>query len=200
MKTKVSCLAFSFLTGLALVAGSTSISQAAIVVVLPTATVAGKIEFTQDINFFITVAGTLNVLVFDEWVTSDGTETPIYVLSPNGLSYSLNGGSPAMTSGISFYDNLGASAGNITPNDGYLYTAGPALVIGDVFTIKAAIYTIPAGSPPPEFNLQAGQTFTGNMFLTNNYGSTLNGAVPEPSAALLGAIGALGLLRRRRLA
>jgi hypothetical protein len=93
---------------------------------------------------------------------------------------------------------------DLTQNDGYLYMTTPiSLSLGDVFTLKAATYTLAANSLPPGFNPQAQQSFTGNMFLINVSGVRLSGdssagPVPEPGSTMLGALAGLSLLRRRR--
>jgi len=59
------------------------------------------------------------------------------------------------------------------------------------------------GNPVLSANVAAGKVFD-NLIFTNNGGGDMKftaltvGAVPEPSAALHGAVGALVLLRRRR--
>ena len=198
----------SFLASLALFTVSAMRTDAAVIVTLATPTTAGNIVFTQDINFTITTAGVFNTLVFDEWVTSDGTFTGITPgsFTPSALSYSINGGAAATTALTNFRDNTNATFNDLTPNDGYLYSAsGVSVALNDIFTVKAGTYTLAAGSIPAAFNPQANQTFTGNAFLFQNSGSvrlsanTPVGAVPEPSRALLllGGLSTLGFRRRR---
>lgn len=188
-------------------------SQAALIVTLPTASTAGSIVITHDINFTITSAGQATVMYFDEWVTNDGARTTVdpAKVSPASLIYSLNGGSNLTVDWNptgAFADNTNLGYGSVTVNDGYLQWAGYSAIevaVNDVLTIKAATYTLAAGSLPG-FNPQANQTFTGNAFLGDFSGNlrsglTPVGSVPEPSCALLltGALIPLSL-RRRRLA
>jgi hypothetical protein len=207
----------SFLASLALFTLSAIHTDAAVIVTLPTATTAGSIVITQDITFTLTgsVGATAHMeVVFDEWVTSDGglnsfNSTPI---TPNTFSFAKNDvlmSSLNITTSNILVDNQ-ANSGAITPNDGFLdFRPGVALTPGDTFTLKAATYTMPAGTTNQNFNLQANQTFTGNAFLASDYfdsGARLSsnvslGAVPEPSRALL-MLGGLSTLafRRRRVA
>lgn len=200
----------SFLASLALFTVSAIHTDAAVIVTLPTASTAGSVVITNDINFTITSAGTTNVLYFDEWVTNDGGRTtfdPANV-SPSALNYSLNGGSTLTADWNptgALADNSNFVFGSVTVNDGFLQWAAYSaftVAVNDVVTIKAATYTLAAGSLPG-FNPQANQTFTGNAFLGDFSGNARSGltpvgSVPEPSRALLlmGSLGAL-LLRRR---
>lgn len=196
----------SLLASLVLAAMSATSADAAVIVTLPTVSTAGSMVFTQDINFIITSTGgyVFNV-VFDEWVTSDGSRTNLD-LSPSLLSYSLNGGAPETVALSILVDNNNFAAGDITPNDGSInFPLGVFTTLGDVFTLKAATYTLAANSLTAGFNPQADQTFTGNAFLvtTSKGGSrrsanTSVGAVPEPSRALLVLCGLSTLAFRRR--
>ncbi len=195
----------SLLASLVLAALSATSADAAVIVTLPTTTEAGSIVITQDINFTITTSGSVRDVVFDEWVTSDGSSEAFFSgsISPNLLSYSLNGGATATVQLSIFRDNEIIS-NDITPNDGYLFigTTVPT-TLDDVFTVKAATFTLAANSLPAGFNPQAAQTFTGNAFLTTTLGDRLTantsvGAVPEPSRALLLLGGLSTLVFRRR--
>ena len=82
-----------------------------------------------------------------------------------------------------FIKAIGAYTGPNTPGSGAL-TLNPSFA-GDTLSIGTSVFAAVQGS---------GAT------LTNMSGFQLKAVtVPEPSAALLGAIGALGLLRRRRI-
>jgi hypothetical protein len=192
------------LAALALGLSAASQSHAAIVVTLPTATVAGSIVITNDINFTVTTAGNVASLVFDEWVVSDGARNTLFSpnVSPN-VDYSLNG-SPS-SGGIFFFgDNLGFTFNAMTANDGQLVFTGPTVTGSDLFTIKAATYNIAAGSLPSGFNPLTAQTFTGQAFIADGSNIRLSantpvgGAIPEPGTTALGALAGLTLLRRRR--
>lgn len=194
----------SLIASLALVTLSSASADAAVIFTLPTPTVDGSIVITQDINFTMTTAGGPLFMVFDEWVTNDGTRNLFSAasISPN-FSRSVNGGA----TGTSIWDQIqdnNFALNDVTLNDGYLKigtTVG--LTAGDVYTVKAATYTLAAGSLPVGFNPQAAQTFTGEAFLA---GASLNrlsantsvGAVPEPSRAMLTLAGLGGVALRRR--
>jgi len=128
----------SLLASLMLAALSATSADAAVIVTLPTPSLAGSIVITQDINFTITTAGGVRYVAFDEWVTSDGTFDIFSSasISPSLLSYSLNGGATATVGFSAFVDNLGpGSAGDITPNDGlFELGAGVSTILNDVFT------------------------------------------------------------------
>lgn len=171
-------------------------ARAAVIVIAPTSTATGSIQFTEDITFTITSAGFAETVVFDNWVASDGSQTSS-LLVPD-VFFSLNGGTPfQVVTGL--YDNLATTYGAMTPNDGYLFHNSIAVSVGDTFTIKQGSYTLDKAEG---FNPGVTQTFTGDMFITNQAGATISTttAVPEPAALslLAGALTVLALIRRRR--
>lgn len=175
-------------------------ARASVIVIAPTASVAGSFTITQDITFTITtgVTGGSLIFVMDEWVTSDGSQT-FSSFSP-ALSLAVNGGAAQPYSANYFVDNYDFTGTAATPNDGYFFTqVSPALAINDTVTLKAATYTI---SAVPDFNPQATQTFTGNMFVVtggnNKVSNTVSLAVPEPASITFLAAGGLALFARRR--
>ncbi|MDB6070588.1 MAG: hypothetical protein JWL81_1759 [Verrucomicrobiales bacterium] len=202
MKSPTSLL----ITSLALLTLTAAPAFSAIVVTLPTATVAGSLVITQDINFTITKAGFLQALVFDEWVTSDGAGNVIdgAAFTPRPLPYSLNGGLPTGVNFNFLLDNAAATSSDVTPNDGFILFNALSVALNHSFTVKAATYTIAAGSMPSGFNPQTQQTFTGNAFLGTGAGQRLSAntpvgaAVPEPGSLGLLALGGLAAATRRR--
>ena len=85
--------------------------------------------------------------------------------------------------------------------------SGEFLVLKTTFTFDPAesgptafLKTITAANATPLFGSAVANVFTttADASQTPGWQTASFGAVPEPSAALLGAIGALGLLRRRR--
>ncbi|MCC5839741.1 MAG: PEP-CTERM sorting domain-containing protein [Opitutales bacterium] len=173
-------------------------SHAVIIVIAPTSTTAGSLEITETIHFPITQSGEAVIFVFQGWVTSDETSVATF-LSPN-LSFSLNDNNLNRSAGI--IDSANAASNDIGPNDGYLAWSSfnpVEVVVGDTLTLSVGTYSIAAAS---NFNPQATQTFTGNMFVSNIVGNRLSEivAVPEPSlyTALLGLVSLALLLRRRR--
>jgi hypothetical protein len=109
------------------------------------------------------------------------------------INYGTNGAAAALTYAIYWFpgatysgpgaQTIGSQVGglNTTSNDGGLFDAGMVLP-NDGGLISTGAATVDGGGSI------ANSTFTA-VNLT---------VIPEPSAALLGAIGALGLLRRRR--
>ena len=87
----------------------------------------------------------------------------------------------------------------MTPNDGYLFHTSIAVSVGDTFTIKQGSYTLDKAS---NFNPGVTQTFTGNMFLTNQSGVTIctTTVVPEPAtlSLLAGAFAVHAFIRHRQ--
>jgi hypothetical protein len=193
MKTILSCL-FALLFAL-------TPASAVIIVLAPTDTTEGSLEITQPIHFPITQSGDANVFVFQDWVTSDGN--PVQVALFPELSFSLNQNS--LTRQFFIGDNADSTYGDVGPSDGFLGIPDPdavvAVEVGDTLTLSVGTYAI---FPVAGFNPQATQTFTGNMFVTDNVGNRLSEimAVPEPSAyaAVLGVVSLALLLRRRRRA
>lgn len=185
-----------FLSVAALLSLSCTSSQAAISIVAPTASTNGSVQFPADISFLVINPAFSGIfLILDEYVVSDGNNTfsnPVV----NDIMVSINGGSPSAAGAI-FFDNAADPMDPPFENDGYFYFTGSFPVVpGDILTIKAG--TITYGSVS-NFNPQATQTFTGNMFLFNGLtGAVMGVPVPEPGSATLSLLTAAVLLRRRR--
>jgi len=111
----------------------------------------------------------------------------------SGLTYSINGGSDQPISKW----NSGLSGGAVVATDTYFFGVLPGVSIGDVVTLNAGTLTglLTFAAAPPS------QT-SADMFLVDSEGTNLSTAggtvVPESSAAVLGSLSLLGLLRRRR--
>lgn len=179
-------------------------AQGPITVVAPTTTAAGSLTIKRDIAFPVTRTGVLQIIVFDNWVTSDGNRTSL-ILS-GSIRYTKNGTPGSFTQGNSptdspnlLFDNLTYDAGSITPDDGYiqLQTQAIGVAADDVFVLKSGTYVLPADSGAGQFNRQANQTFAGKVFLTNSNGvrasSSVQLAVPSvttPTSANVSATGA----------
>jgi len=150
---------------------------------------------TAPITFTITTNGTVQRLIFDEWVTDDGTATTLTVATPTALSYQINGGATQFTTVVGLTDNQHTSSGALSANDGYLSFFPISVTAGQTLTILAA--TIPFNADSA-FN-QPPSSFAGDARLTNGSGTALSApvSVPEPSVVFLGALGFLALLRRR---
>lgn len=180
-------------------------SRAGIIVTLPTATVPGSLVVTEDVEFTITSPGDVDVIVFDEWVAADAfTDTILPANIGPAIAYSLNNGPTVLANQKGLFDNLSASLYDVTANDGFWGAAIGSVLLSDVVILKAATYTLAAGSLPAHFNPAAAQTFTGEAFLTDPFGNRLSGntsvggAVPEPGTIGLGLLSGLAFLGRRR--
>lgn len=156
------------------------------------------LQITTDIVFNVLIAGASPGFLLDGLASSaDSSLTFATLNSP--LSLTLNGVPAAVPMG--FGDNTTAETGSFTSNDGLISFPGSVtLAAGDVLVLKAGTYNF-AGVA--QFNPLAAGTFTGDMWLYNNAFVRISdiasaGPVPEPSTALLGFIGALSLLRRKR--
>lgn len=110
------------------------------------------------------------------------------------ITFSINGiGNYPITQIFS-----GHTGGDMTADDIYLYGGLYPLNTGDVITISAGTLTTTESLPDAVPALSGG---IAESFLTDGNGVRISpNAVPEPSAALLGATCIVGLLRRRRAA
>lgn len=97
--------------------------------------------------------------------------TPIYAVIANNANFALATEFIVINTGVNWTNEIEGVGGSVSA-----FTYNGQVLRGGVTTITGA----PAG-PTSQFNGQSGLTF-----------------VPEPSAALLGLLGAVGLIRRRR--
>lgn len=108
------------------------------------------------------------------------------------LTYSLNGGPAQNLIGL----GNGITYNDLSATDLYLYGAGqPGFVqTGDVIVVSAGASTTTTGVNGP---LTVNTSF--QAFLTDGDGRRISAnAIPEPSGVVLGSLGALGLVLRRR--
>jgi hypothetical protein len=175
-------------------------THAAIVVSGDPASGTGVISITSDITIPIIATGDVRTLVFDEWVSDDGVSNFDGIL-PSEISYILNMNPVAFAGGLGVTDNQSSSVlGAVSSNDGYFYFDIFSVVPGDVLTIGAGTWSMPAIAG---FNPSAIGTFRGEVFLGSSFGDRLsdNVAIPEPNAATLVLIGLSlmpALARKRR--
>lgn len=156
------------------------------------------LQITAPIHFTTTAPINTGIaVILDNWVETDSSAT-MSVMTPSIPM--LADGVPLAISNSAFYDNTNNDALDVTAGDGviiFVFDDGQQPV-GTLITLPAGVWTI-AGNA--DFNPAILQTFTGDMFLGDldgNRVSDIVSLVPEPSAALLGAVGALALLKRRR--
>lgn len=154
-----------------------------------------SVQITADITFTITISGTVNALIFDNWVATEDAAITVLPLLSGGITYQIDAGSAQTlgTTELAMIDNMTVNSGSLTPTDGlFVWSPGIAVTAGQTFRINAGTLNF-GGSP--EFNPQTIGTFTGNVFLTGSGGSPLSGvasAVPEPEEEA--ACAALGLI------
>lgn len=170
-----------------------------------TGTPTPTLQISAPITLTITTSGAVRLLAFDEWVTSDGSQSLVSSPSVQTLSFTLAG--TAGTATINFLaDNQNDTTGSLTANDGYLFfSTGIAVTAGQTLVVRPGTFTFGANAA---FNPNTPTAFTGNVFAANNSGVALSGLapagnVPEPGtwALLVVGAGALGLaLHRRRRA
>lgn len=164
----------------------------------PITTTGGDIEITESFDVTITTGGSIQVVVLDDWVTSDGSNSGLTV-SPSSLSYRINGGAVQSVSIDSVWDNLGNPNNDVAPNDGYFLLTFPLpVLLNDVITFEVQSWSTGSNI---DWNPEAIQAFNGNAFVADSGGNALSALtpVPEPSAyAALAGIVALGLAVCRR--
>lgn len=153
------------------------------------------LNITAPITFTITTNGTVQRLIFDEWVTDDGTATTLTVATPTALSYHINGGATQFTTVVGLTDNQHTPSGALSANDGYLSFFPISVTAGQTLTILAATiaFNADAAFNQPPFMLG------GDARLTNGSGTAISApvSIPEPSVTILGGLGFVALLRRR---
>jgi hypothetical protein len=185
----------STLAAIALLA-TAPLSRAAIVL---SGNISGSttLTITADIVFNIISSGNASFLVFDEWTTSDGTQSGSNASPEQNFAYERNGVSGTVVLG-GLYDNFADSFGGFTANDGFIFFTSIAVVSGDTFRVLAGSYTFDGNSA---FNpLLEGRNFTGDVFLVGSDLLRISNTVtvPEPASALLAAFALPALLRRKR--
>ena len=110
------------------------------------------------------------------------------------------GNLPTTATGPFIGNNIFAVVANSLNNDFVVWNSGVNFVVEDAVlggtpvSFQTRNVTLVRGIVDPNGNVG----LTGALAARNGAPAVTFGAVPEPSAALLGAIGALGLLRRRR--
>jgi hypothetical protein len=183
---------------LAIFATSAASTRAAVIVSghVTTPGAVCTLTFTTDYSFQLNkpiLPGTAAIcIVFQDWVPAADGESDFTPVTP-GVSVKIDG--VASTYGGDFDDNLVGVIDRITARDGYLFIGGITASAGSIITIPAASYTFAGAST---MNPAIAKTFNGNLLIVDGNGHLVGFAVPEPSSALLGCLGALSLCRRRR--
>ncbi|MCW1885041.1 hypothetical protein OKA04_09910 [Luteolibacter flavescens] len=120
--------------------------------------------------------------------------------TPGSITVTINLASGGSVPGYFFqaFGGLSSASGAIGVHDfygGILLDSGPNLKVGDSITVKAGTLTFSSEFIRlPDKPIESIKIYNGN---TQAFITAAN-PVPEPTAALLGGLGVLGLLRRRR--
>ena len=148
------------------------------------------VTFSAPVEFQVT--GTPYAEMASFLLVGVGDLTSNTVILAAGMTYSINGTDFNITGARSGYVGY-----DTTANDLIIWGGGPLPAIGDTMILNPGTLTLTgdyAGAPPADGDI--------NMFITNGWGADISPAgvsvVPELSSALLGGMGLLSLLRRRR--
>ncbi len=183
------------LTMIAAAAGACVAGNAAIFITGdPSIDAPVTVQSTTELSFTITASGSVQYLVFDNWVSTPDTDNN--VLSGSMLaSFQINGGRAETRYAYGLNDNITFDAGSFTATDGYIvFYPGIAVEPGQVLTISPFTLTF-NGEPGVHFNLPAGGTFAGPFFLADRSANPLSGLVtPVPEPAEEAALAGLGLV------
>lgn len=159
-----------------------------------TGTPTPTLNITTRFSLTITTTGNFAFLVLDEWVTSDHTGDFASCFGTQSLLYQIDGSAAQSIVVRGLTDNLTATVGAITPNDGYLtFGNSVAVTAGQTVTFLLSSLTFSSGgntfnTPPAVFN--------GNVFLFSNNEvavSALTSVVPEPSTWAMLSLGTVGV-------
>ncbi|MDP0498512.1 MAG: PEP-CTERM sorting domain-containing protein [Verrucomicrobiota bacterium JB022] len=178
-----------------------STANAAISLTGDVLTTGGVFTITQDITLEINTSGTQNlILSFDQWVNSDGGYGSLDIYQADPIYVQINNGPLQALSNPYIVDDLPFSLLDMSLNSGYLALDAYDLVAGDTFMVLAGSWETYAATE--DFNPEAVQTFTGEVFLVDiNTAQRVSSivsvdappAVPEPGAyAALAGLATLG--------
>jgi len=155
---------------------------------------SGKLTVNYDLTFTITMNDSSSVFfVFDEVVSSDGTDT---TTSFEGLEYSINGGQ--RFSLTHWRDCFRYSpTGDLTENDGYIYSStSQTLAINDVVTLHAGTGSMTWF----EGGFNPWESGDYKVFIMGSGANKIStDAVPEPASVMMLALGSLVVTGYRRV-
>jgi hypothetical protein len=187
----------SFYSTAVLLALLSSLSQAAITISgdFQGGTTTPTVTITEDFTFTVLESGYMAGIRILNWVNSDGSMNQIGDQGST-IQFKIDGGVTQSIDIVFLADNglLGPS----NPNDGVLGFSMCDVVEGQSITfLGGQSFTFNANL---SFNGELPATFTGQVQLMSNEATPLSDpiTIPEPSSLLLGALGAFGLMRRRR--
>jgi hypothetical protein len=152
------------------------------------------------ITFFVTSGTTSSqfALNFEDVYTTASIGHHGTVPSADTSTMTLPGG--VLSAGLDTWSNLAITGGSLDPTDfygTYYFNSPQVLAVGDVVTVSAGVIVvegfITAGGEVPDLPATMIRLIDESL---NDLSSPV--AVPEAPVALIGGLGLLGLLRRRR--
>lgn len=157
-------------------------------------TTTPTLTFTEDIEFVMSGHSGAFAMTITGWGIARGGFESVSATSGSAVSADLNGAAVSIPLDV-LYDDMGMT---VDYSVGLLTFDEFTFAAGDVFRILAGSYTFESNS---NFDpALIGTVFTGEVMLVSQSLEPISNAVlvPEPAVMLLGSLGMLGLLRRRR--
>jgi hypothetical protein len=177
------------------------IGSASAAVLIEQTTIQGSpffaVTFTEEVHFVVLQSASPSVFAIVFKNLSPGVSATYGSMGNDTISYQVNG--------INYTADISVMMPSVSPGDrfsagdGLIEFSGVSVMTGDIITINPGTLTY---HYIEDYGTAMFGYFSGEVFIYGNEGPALTAptliSVPEPSAAVLAGIGALGLLRRRR--